>query len=196
VGGVHSKAMMSYLTCMTQRIIEMHRILKDTGSLYMHCDPTASHYLKGMLDFIFGKNNFRNEIIWYYRRWSAEKNNFQRMHDIILWFSKKNKGYIFTKPLQAYSDLSFIETTVRGVVNGKLQKLKNPDGTYIQRKKENKGVLMHDVWTDINFIPPTSKERMGYPTQKPLALLHRIIKASSNEGDMVLDPSAAAQPPA
>ncbi|MDR0926293.1 MAG: site-specific DNA-methyltransferase, partial [Ignavibacteria bacterium] len=188
VGLLHSKAMKAYLTYMVQRIIEMHRILKDTGSLCLHCDPTASHYLKLLLDEIFGKNNFRNEIVWYYRRWTAVSNRFQRMHDIIYWYSKDKNCATFTKPLQEYSDPSLIETTVRGVVDGKLQRLKNPDGTYIQRQKENEGVLMHDVWTDINFIPPTSKERTGYPTQKPLKLLKRIITALSNPGDIVLDP--------
>jgi len=179
--------MMAYLTMMTIRLIELHRVLKNTGSLYLHCDPTASHYLKIVLDVIFGKKNFRNEIVWHYKRWSAASNNFQRMHDTIFWYSKTN-NYIFTKPLQQYSDLKWIENTVRGVVDGKLVRLKDEQGKYIKRVKENKGVLMHDVWEDINFIPPTSKERLGYPTQKPLALLERIIKASSKKGDWVLDP--------
>jgi hypothetical protein len=167
----------------------MHRILKPTGNIFLHCDWHADAYIRiDILENIFGSENFRNEIIWYYRRWSAASNNFQRMHDNIYWFSKKTKDFTFNKPLQEYSDPSLIETTVRGVVNGKLQRLKNSDGTYIQRTKENEGVLMHDVWTDINFIPPTSKERIGYPTQKPEALLERIIKCASNEGDIVLDP--------
>jgi len=89
IGGIHSKTMMAYLTYMAQRIIEMHRVLKDTGSLYLHCDPTASHYLKIVLDEIFGKNNFRNEIIWCYKRPSAPRQRqLPRLHDIIFWYSK------------------------------------------------------------------------------------------------------------
>ena len=187
VSGTHSKPMMAYTTYMAQRIIQMKRILKDTGSIYLHCDPTASHYLKVIMDSIFGYNNFRNEVIWYYRRWSSVSGQFQKMHDIIFWYSNSD-DYTFTKPLQEYSNPDYIETTVRGVVDGKLVRLKDETGNYIQRDKENKGVMMHDVWTDINFLGPTSKERTGYPTQKPLALLKRIITASTNEGDVVFDP--------
>lgn len=175
-----------YIAWMRERVRELYRVLKPTGSFYLHCDWHASHYLKVMCDEIFGRNNFRNEIVWHYRRWSAASNNFQRMHDIIFWYSK-SKDYIFTKPLQPYSESKWIEDTVRGIVNGKLVRLKDEQGNYIKREKENKGVLMHDVWEDINFIAPTSKERFGYPTQKPEALLERIIKASSNKDDIVLD---------
>ncbi len=178
---------MAYLVMMTVRLIELKRVLKDTGSIYLHCDPTASHYLKIIMDVIFGKMNFRNEIIWHYRRWSAAANTFQRMHDVIFWYTKSDK-YTFTKPLQPYTEEKWIEDTVRGVVDGKLVRLKDKEGNYIKRQKENVGVLMHDVWEDINFIPPTAKERLGYATQKPEALLERIIKASSKEGDWVLDP--------
>ncbi len=178
---------LAYLVIMTIRLIELKRILKNTGSIYLHCDPTASHYLKIVMDAVFGKKNFRNEIIWHYKRWTAASNRFQRMHDIIFWYTKTDK-YIFTKPLQPYSNPEWVEDTVRGIVKGKLVRLKNEAGEYIKRQKENLGVLMHDVWEDINFIPPTSKERLGYATQKPEALLERIIKASSNEGDWILDP--------
>ena len=184
-----SGGMNQYIAWLSDRVREMHRVLKDTGSLFLHCDWHADAYIRvDILDKIFLPQNFRNEIIWYYRRWSAASNNFQRMHDNIFWYSKAPHKFTFNKPLQEYSDPSLIETTVRGVVDGKLQRLKNPDGTYIQRTKENMGVLMHDVWTDINFIPPTSKERIGYPTQKPESLLQRIIECASNEGDIVLDP--------
>ncbi|MBU4481863.1 restriction endonuclease [Candidatus Parcubacteria bacterium] len=178
---------LAYLTMMTVRLIELHRVLKKTGSLYLHCDPTASHYLKIVLDVIFGKKNFMNEIIWHYRRWTTASNRFQRMHDVIFYYTKTD-NYIFTKPLQEYSNPEWVEDTVRGVVNGKLVRLKDEKGNYIKRQKESEGVLMHDVWEDINFIAPTSKERLGYPTQKPEALLERIIKASSNKGDWILDP--------
>jgi len=179
--------MLAYLTMMTVRLVELRRVLKNTGSLYLHCDPTASHYLKIVLDAIFGKNNFQNEIVWHYKRWTATASRFQRMHDIIFYYTKTD-NYIFTKPIQAYTSPEWIEDTVRGVVGGKLVRLKDETGQYIKRKKENIGVLMHDVWEDINFIAPTAKERLGYPTQKPEALLERIIEASSGHGDWVLDP--------
>ena len=147
---------LAYLVMMTIRLIELKRILKNTGSIYFHCDPTASHYLKIVMDAVFGKKNFRNEIIWHYKRWTAASNRFQRMHDIIFWYTKTDK-YIFTKPLQPYSNPEWVEDTVRGIVKGKLVRLKNEAGEYIKRQKENLGVLMHDVWEDINFIPQTSK---------------------------------------
>ena len=179
--------MAAFLCWLAVRLMEMRRILRDDGSLYLHIDHTAHAYVKCLMDAIFGWKNFRNEIVWKYSRWSAASKQFQRMHDTLLWYSKSST-YTFTKPQQPYADESYIETTVRGVVDGKLVRLKDEQGNYLKRKKKNTGVLMHDVWTDINFIPPTGKERVGYPTQKPLALYERIIKASSNEGDWVLDP--------
>ncbi len=176
-----------YLCYMAIRLIEMHRILKNTGSLYLHCDPTMSHYLKILLDCIFGEKNFRNEIVWNYKRWSNVSRDFQKMHDIVFRYSK-TENINFNILYQDYANIDFIEDTVRGVVDGKLQRLKDKDGNYIKRKKKNKGVSMHDTWVDINFVAPTSKERTGYPTQKPLELLERIIKVSSNKGDIVLDP--------
>ncbi len=177
----------AFLCFLSVRLIEMHRILKPTGSLYLHCDTTASHYIKMCLDAIFGKKNFRNEIVWHYRRWTAASKRFQKMHDIILYYTKTD-SYTFTKPLQEYSDERYIENTVRGMVDGRLVRLRADDGNYIKREKQKGGVLMHDVWSDINFIAPTATERKGSPDQKPLALYERIIKASSNEGDLVLDP--------
>ena len=93
IGKIHSRAMMAYLTYMAQRVVEMHRILKGTGSLYLHCDPTASHYLKIMLDEIFGKNNFRNEIIWCYAGGGVSKRYFAKKHDTILFYAKDNKSW-------------------------------------------------------------------------------------------------------
>ena len=177
VGVLHSKAMSAYLTYMAQRIIEMHRVLKDTGSLYLHCDPTASHYLKIVLDEIFGKNNFRNEINWCYASGGVSKRYFARKHDIILFYAK-SKNYKFNTQYREYSE----GTKQRGLT------------AYKKRLNENyelssKGAVMSDWWADIiPLLSPTSYERTGYPTQKPLALLQRIIKASSNEDDLVLDP--------
>ena len=183
----HSKAMMAYITYMTQRLIEMHRILKDTGSLYLHCDPTASHYLKIVLDRIFGKENFRNEIVWCYSGPSNSKmKKYPSKHDIILFFSKRNNiifnGHNVRIPYKSlHSD------------KGKDSKIWGKDGVLQDEKTRSeyleRGKLPFDWWYDIpsgGHISP--KERTGYPTQKPIALMHRIIKASSNEGDIVLDP--------
>ena len=177
-----------YIAWLKERVIEMHRLLKPTGSIYLHCDWHANSYIRTLiLDPIFGMKNFRNEIVWKYKRWTAGKLTFQKMHDCIFWYTKTNK-YTVSIPYQEYSNKEWVETTVRGRVDGKLVRLKDSDGNYLKRVSENRGVLMHDVWDDINFIAPTSKERIGYPTQKPEALLERIIKASSNIGDIVLDP--------
>jgi site-specific DNA-methyltransferase (adenine-specific) len=207
VGKIHSKAMMSYLTYMTQRIIEMHRVLKNNGSFYLHCDPTASHYLKSLLDGIFGKKNFHNEIIWNYRRWTAGK-TFQRMHDNILFYTKTtefhfNKTFIEpTEGQKAKHNKGWDRNSV--MIHGQRQ----PQLLIYDKAKVDAAVTegridlseyarvlelgdtnttASDVW-NINYLNSQSKERTGYPTQKPLALLHRIIKASSNEGDIVLDP--------
>jgi len=183
-GAIHSDAMKAYLTYMAQRIIEMYRILKDTGSMYLHCDTTASHYLKVVLDEIFGKGNFRNEISWHYKRWPAKQLNFQRMHDVILFYSKRERRNTFNTEFEALS---------KGTLDrwkGKKSKVEF-DGTVrlvTKMTEENSiGRPLDDIW-DIQLLNSQSKERTGYPTQKPLALLHRIIKASSNEGDIVLDP--------
>lgn len=179
--------MLSYTSYMAERIFQMHRILKDTGSIYLHCDPYASHYLKLLMDAIFGEGNFKNEVIWNYRRWTAASKHYQKMHDVIFYYTKSH-DYTFTQPLQPYADEKYVEDTVRGIVDGKLVRLKDDDGNYIKREKQRGGVPMHDVWSDINFISPGAKERLHYPTQKPRALYERIIEASSNKGDVVLDP--------
>jgi len=163
-----------YIGWMEERTKEMHRVLKPTGSMYLHCDWHASHYLKVMMDKVFGENNFQNEIIWHYRRWTNVSTRFQRMHDIILFYTK-GKDYKFNCLYQPFSDKTIHrEISVDGVTNLKA-------GRDIK-----KGIVMHDVW-DIPYIHSQSKERLGYPTQKPEALLERIIKASSNKGDLVLD---------
>jgi len=177
---LHSKPMMAYLTYMTQRILEMHRVLKNTGSLYLHCDQTASHYLKIVCDRIFGKNNFRNEIVWSYRTGGASRSGFSRKHDILLRYSKSGK-FVFN-PLK---EKSYTKSKSRkpGVINygaGTAEFFQDEQGVYNL-------VNMRDVW-EISYIGSTHPERTGYPTQKPLALLRRVIEASSNKDDMVLDP--------
>ncbi|MCX8505079.1 MAG: DNA methyltransferase [Alphaproteobacteria bacterium] len=176
----HSKAMAAYLAYMAQRILEMHRVLANTGSFYLHCDPTASHYLKFLLDGIFGRTNFRNEIIWCYRGGGSSKSNFAKRHDVILRYSKTN-DFVFNDediriPYQA-EGMGRKDDAMWG-------KHKGSDKVY---KPNPLGKIPEDWWT-INALNANDPERTGYPTQKPLALLHRIIKASSKAGDIVLDP--------
>ncbi len=203
IGEVHSKGMMAYITYMTQRVIALHRILKDTGSLYLHVDPTASHYLKIVLDRIFGKQNFRNEIVWNYGKWSNVVKYYQRNHDIILFYTKSN--HYFFKPIHVSKRQSTPYHT--NIVKGKgqlliyersrtpadvIEKYKKKGYKIVDAKYKNV-VIENDTWSylrdkKLNVLNSQSKERTGYPTQKPLALLERIIRASSKEGDVVLDP--------
>jgi len=169
-----------YIEWMRDRVFEMHRILKDTGSFYLHCDWHASHYLKVMCDDIFGYRNFKNEIVWGYQRWTAGTKNFQRTHDIILFYAKNKNKLIFNIQKESYSKKSKHQA-------GRFTKIKN--GKLVQRYTEDKSRLkaMRDVW-EISILNSQAKERLGYPTQKPEKLLERIIKASSNIGDLVCDP--------
>jgi len=166
------------------RIKEMHRILKPTGSIYLQMDTRINHWIRCIMDDIFGYDKFRNEISWWYKRWSNISFGFQKMHDVILFYSKDKSK--FNIQYQDYAKPNGIEDTVRGMIDGKLVRLKNEDGSYKKRETENKGVPLHDVW-EIQHIQPTAKERLGYDTQKPKVLVERIIKASSNEGDLVAD---------
>jgi len=175
-----------YIEWMKGRVMELHRVLKTTGSMYLHCDWHAGHYLKMMCDEVFGPNNFRNEIIWHYKRWTAGMKDFQRMHDTIFRYCKTNN---FTFNLQ-YED--YQETTMK---YHKWEIDEHGNKFYVKHGKKiepyrvymnKKGVKLNDVWK-LPQIGPIGTERLGYPTQKPEALLERIIKASSNEGDLVLD---------
>jgi len=180
VGVMHDKSMAAYLTYMSQRIIEMHRILKNTGSLYLHCDTTASHYLKGVLDEIFGKKNFRNEIVWCYRGGGSSKKDFGRRHDIIFRYSK-SRNYTFI------ADSIRVPYQAEGIGRTDDAMWGKHKGTNKVYKPNPLGKIPEDWW-EINALNANDPERTGYPTQKPLVLLHRIIKASSNEGDIVMDP--------
>lgn len=176
--------MMSYLTMMAQRMTELHRVLKSTGSIYLHCDPTASHHLKLLMDAVFGSHNFRNEVIWHYQRWPAKQKNFQRMHDILLFYSKQYHANMFN---------TLMEPLSQGTMKrwkGKKSKVEFEGEVRLVTKMtedDSPGRPADDVW-DIPVVNSQAKERLGYPTQKPEALLERIIKSSSNEGDLVLDP--------
>lgn len=179
---------MAYLTMMCVRLLELRRVLKDTGSIYLHCDPTASHYLKILMDTIFGKQNFRNEISWCYRRYTSVAKRFQRLHDIILFYSKSD-NLNFNQIFIEYGTKSGIEDShYKQDEEGKWyrwQKRKNQEAYKIYLKSE--GVRLGDWW-EIPIINASAKERLGYPTQKPESLLERIIIASSKENDIILDP--------
>ena len=180
-GHSHGKGMKSYLIMMAVRLLEMRRLLKETGSVYLHCDPTASHYLKTLMDAVFGAGSFRNEIVWSYRRWPSKSSKFQTMHDIVLFYANGDK-HTFNVDYEPASE-SYLRR-----FKGKTQVL-DPDRKTrkIPVDEPTKGMPLRDVW-EISILAGSSKERIGYPTQKPLALLDRIIQASSNEGDVVLDP--------
>jgi len=226
-GALGHNDVMAYLVMMTARLVEMHRVLKPTGSLYLHCDPTASHYLKLVLDQIFGPANFRNEITWQRFTFHADAKRFGRVSDRLLYFSKR-ADYIFNRLKAPFSDeyinkkfthfdsdgrqfrLSDLNPpSGRGpiyefhgvtkpwrITKERMLKLEAEGRVYTDSKvaqlkrylDELPGQAVHDIWADIPPINSQAKERLGYETQKPLALLERIIQASSNEGDIVLDP--------
>jgi len=171
-----------YISWLKPRVQVMYEVLKPTGSFYIHCDWHADAHIRIMCDEIFGENNFRNEIIWHYRRWTAPSKKFQRLHDNI-YFYTKTSDYTFNQLLTDYT-----EGSVQRKTQGILHRFKKGEEPVLISDKElqKKGVSENDVW-HIPFIAPSAKERLGYPTQKPEALLERIIKASSNKGDVVLD---------
>ena len=232
---IGDNAMMAYLVMMTPRLVELRRVLKPTGSIYLHCDPTASHYLKILMDTIFGAANFRNEIVWKRANAHNDPKRFGRISDSILYYRKLTKStwntqhtpyradyykshfskdaddrYYRTVPLDAprhgegspnllyewYGKWPAATRTwaVRREVmeryeqEGRIRYTRTGTPTLIQYADEMPGVPLQNIWTDIPPVNPQAKERLGYPTQKPQALLERIIQASSNEGDVVLDP--------
>ncbi len=172
----------AYIIYMAIRLLEMRRILKSTGSIYLHCDPTMSHYLKLVMDSIFGRKNFRNEIVWSYQRWTGATRHFQRMHDIVLMFARSNES-TFNQLLEPHSQKGLFRHKGKNRTTRITQ-----EGSLSQTYVDNSGLkAMRDVW-EISFLNANAKERVGYPTQKPLALLDRIINASSNPEDVILDP--------
>ena len=235
---IGTNQMMAYLVMMTARLVELQRVLKLAGCLYLHCDPTASHYLKIILDTIFGPQNFRNEIVW--QRTSAHANVIQKfgaVHDLLLVYSK-SKTYTWNQLYLPYTD-EYINTFFDSVDNNnrryarrdltasmqrassgqlytwkgitpppsrcwsmtkdKMDKLDAQGRIHWPKKsggmprlklypEDLSGIPMQDIWSDIKPIHNISTERLGYPTQKPMALLERIIQASSTPGDLVLDP--------
>jgi DNA modification methylase len=236
--GIGKTPMLAYLVEMAVRLIELHRVLKPTGSLYLHCDPTASHYLKIVLDAIFGPANFVVEIIWRRTNARGTTGRWPRVHDVILHFNRSGAATFnaireladparMPHTLIAGSDgLSYqtYELTAQGASAGDSgrpwrgfdpgiygrhwanthEQMEAQDGAGLIHWPRNGGwprrlaavpfmaaareVVVGDVWNDIDRINQTAKERLGYPTQKPVALLERIVAASSNPGDIVLDP--------
>ena len=222
--------MMAYLTMMAQRMAELHRVLKPTGSIYLHCDPTASHYLKLMMDAVFSSDNFRGDLIWKRQSAHSDARGYGSVHDTMLYYSK-SQDYTWNPSFQAY-DPEYVERYYRysddngrrfmsgdlgasglqgggyeyewkGVVRvwrvplTTMERLDSEGRIYYTRNgiprmkrylDEAKGNPVQDVWTDVQSLRSWHTERLGYPTQKPEALLERIINASSDEGDVVLDP--------
>ena len=179
----------AFLCFMAVRLLEMHRVLREDGSIYLHCDPTASHYLKELMDAIFEWKNFRNEVIWGYKTGGVprESGRFARKHDVLLFYAKNLKKSRFNK----LAELSYTRTLPEPhTVSGKEL------GVRRDEIGKHRFVAMRDWWVeyglnakaDITPLYRNNKERTGSPTQKPLKLYERIIKASSNEGDIVLDP--------
>ena len=181
-GTTHSKDMQSYLTMMAVRLLEMRRLLTPNGSIYLHCDPTASHYLKALMDAIFGRTNFRNEITWYYyNKLAPGKRVFGRSFDQLLFYAFGD--YTF-HPQREPRDAP-VRQLVRESVDGVLKNKRDADGNLIYRTVDDKKV--DAVWR-IPGIQPAAKDYIGFPTQKHVRLLERVISASSNPGDMLLDP--------
>ncbi len=238
---IGTNQMMAYLVMMAARLVELHRVLKPTGSLYLHCDPTASHYLKVILDTIFGPENFVNEIVWKRASAHNDPKRHGRIHDTIFYYTR-TRNYVWNIQYTAYSD-EYLKSEWRRLPSGRLYKTENMldpqnkmaeydfmgttarwrtdyegmmelwnapqtevpnshgriklgrDSKPIKRCRilfldEMSGVPLQDWWDDIMSLRGGAKERLDYPTQKPLALLERIIASSSNPGDLVLDPFA------
>ena len=184
-GQVNGDSDKSYLIYMAIRILEMKRLLKPTGSIYLHCDPTMSHYLKMVMDAIFGKANFRNEIIWCYSTSGRSKKFFAKKHDVVFLYALSNEAWKdYRIPVsQKYLDSHFRQVDSQGRrcrirVDAGKKRIYYPD----------EGMICNDWWTDISYVNSMAKERTGYPTQKPLPLLRRIIEASTKRGDVVFDP--------
>lgn len=178
----------SYLSEIKTVLEESFRILKNTGSIFLHCDRTASHHLRVLLDTIFGIDNFQSEIIWSYKRWSNSKKGLLNSHQIIFFYSK-TKNFKFNQIFTEYSATTNIDQILQDRIrdeNGKSVYKTDENGNVVLGK-EKKGVPLSDVW-EIPYLNPKAKERCGYPTQKPVKLLQQIINLVTDKNDVVLDP--------
>ena len=170
-----------FLEWLRKRLILLREVLADDGSIYVHLDWHKAHYVKVLMDEIFGEGNFCNEIVWYYRRWNIAGKYFARNHDTIFWYTKNKGNHVFNQMYIPKSEKSSAQGKAWKSVIGEDGKRRS-----IQTDEKTKGVPMPDTW-EISMINPVAKERIGYPTQKPEKLLERIIKSSSNNGDLILD---------
>jgi site-specific DNA-methyltransferase (adenine-specific) len=190
-GDTKSISMAAYLSMMAIRLIELHRVLSSTGSLWLHCDPTASHYLKVLLDLIFreGKQQgaLQNEVIWAYEGGGSSGKRFGRKHDVLLWYTKSKRDFVFDADAVRvpYKTENIGPQTYHYETNKKRRPIFKKGFTWLPNPK---GKVSTDVWVDIKKPYGPSKELLGFPTQKPLALLDRIIGATSVKGQIVLDP--------
>lgn len=177
-----------YVAFLKDRLIKMRRVMKDTASIFVHCDRRASHHIRILLDHVFGEQNFRSEIIWHYKRWSNSKKGLLPAHQNIYFYSKSGE-FKFNTVFMPYSEATNIDQILqertRDAHNKSVYKVGENGQPVIAGKKQ--GVPLCDVW-DMPYLNPKAKERSGYPTQKPLLLLERIIEISTDEGDTVLDP--------
>lgn len=178
----------SYAEFLHQRILKMRDLLKDTGSIFVHCDKMANHIVRGVLDDVFGSESFQSEIIWQYKRWSNAKKGLLPSHQNIYFYSKTS-DFSFNKIFMPYSEATNLDQILQRRTRDKHNKsiyARDEEGN-IQQADAKQGVPLSDVW-DIPYLNPKAKERVGYPTQKPLLLLERIIELVTNENDLVLDP--------
>lgn len=178
----------AYADFLFDRISLMRELLKDSGSIFVHCDKNGEHIIRAILDTIFGSNNFQSEIIWSYKRWSNSKKGLLPSHQNIYFYSK-SKDFKFNTIYTSYSESTNIDQILQKRTRDKHNKsiyALNENGEF-QTGTKKKGVPLNDVW-DIPYLNPKAKERVGYPTQKPLLLLERIIEITTNEHDLVLDP--------
>ena len=177
-----------YLNLIESCLNECKRILKDTGSIFLHCDKYASHHLRLVLDKVFGEKQFQSEIIWSYKRWSNSKKGLLNSHQNIYFYSK-TKQFKFNKILTDYSATTNVDQILQDRVrtaSGKSTYKKNKDGQVVLGKAK-KGVPLPDVW-EIPYLNPKAKERVGYPTQKPVLLINQILNICTDKGDLVIDP--------
>ncbi len=177
-----------YLNFMREVLAECHKKLKPIGSIFLHCDKSASHHLRILLDEVFGESNFQSEIVWAYRRWSNAKKGLLNSHQTIYFYSK-SADFKFNFTYTDYSPTTNVDQILQARErngNGKSAYRRNENGEIVLAN-EKKGVPLSDVW-NIPFLNPKAKERAGYPTQKPILLLEKIIEISTDETDVVLDP--------
>jgi len=177
-----------YAEFLYYRLIELKRVLKDTGNIFVHCDRNSTHIVKTLLDDIFGLEQFQSEIIWFYKRWSNSKKGLLPSHQTIYFYSKTSY-FKFKTLYNNYSETTNIDQILQKRVrdnNGKTVYARDENGNTINSDIK-KGVPLNDVW-EIPYLNPKAKERVGYPTQKPILLLERIIEIASDEGDTILDP--------